>query len=434
MTTEQSPGSEDLLLKNTLTGSRDPFRQRHGDGVRLFTCGPSVYNRPHIGNYRTYLFQDVLQRYLEYRGHRVLRVLNFTDVEDKAVDEAKRRGLSLFDLTRDNEAIFLREAKRLGIRVPEVIPRSSTSVDQAVELIRILLDKGHAYRYRGSVFFDPLTFPGFGKLFGLDLSQWPKKRVRFWRDTYPGKRWNLGDFILWHAAKRGEPDAFVWDTALGRGRPAWNIQDPAMISQHLGYELDICCGGVDNLYRHHDYNIAVMEAVSGKELAPYWLHGEHLLVRGAKMSKSKGNIIYPEDMFRDGVSPQELRFYLLSVHYRRTMSLTERRVSRARERWSRIQASIRSLRDRAGDAAADADAESTRRMEEMRLKAEERLNDDLDVPGAVEDLERDLGKLARDCQSGRLSPGACALALLELERMDGVLGFLGLAEEGLGSG
>ncbi|MEF8824113.1 MAG: class I tRNA ligase family protein [Desulfohalobiaceae bacterium] len=428
MATEHSRESDDLLLKNTLTGRRDPFRQRHADGVRLFTCGPSVYNRPHIGNYRTYLGQDILQRYLEYRGHHVLRVLNFTDVEDKAVDEAKGRGLALADLTRDNEAIFLREAQRLGIRLPGIIPRSSTSVDQAVELIRILLDKGHAYRYRGSVFFDPLTFPDFGKLFGLDLSKWPQKRIRFWRDTYPGKRWNLGDFILWHAAKRGEPGAFVWDTSLGRGRPAWNIQDPAMISQHLGYELDICCGGVDNLYRHHDYNIAVMEAVSGKELTPCWLHGEHLLVRGAKMSKSKGNIIYPEDMFRDGVSPHELRFYLLSVHYRRTMSLTDRRLARAGERWGWLQQCILSLRDRAGDAAADADAESARRLEEMRLSAERHLNDDLDVPGAVQGLERDLWQLAHESEGGRLPPGACALALRELEQIDSVLGFLGLAE------
>ncbi len=428
MATVHSRQSEDLLLKNTLTGRRDPFRQRHGDGVRLFTCGPSVYNRPHIGNYRTYLVQDILQRYLEYRGHHVLRVLNFTDVEDKAVDEAKRRGLSLFDLTRDNEAIFLHEAMRLGIRLPGIIPRSSTSVDQAVELIRILLDKGHAYRYRGSVFFDPLTLPDFGKLFGLDLSKWPQKRIRFWRDTYPGKRWNLGDFILWHAAKRGEPEAFVWDTALGRGRPAWNIQDPAMISQHLGYELDICCGGVDNLYRHHDYNIAVMEAVSGKELAPCWLHGEHLLVRGAKMSKSKGNIIYPEDMFRDGVSPHELRFYLLSGHYRKTMSLTDRRLERARERLDRIRGRIRLLREGAKDAAPDADAEAFEDVRKMRLLAEQYLDDDLDVPGAVESLERDLSELVRKREQNSLSSGACALALKELGRIDRVLGFLGAAD------
>jgi len=427
MAPEHSLESDDLFLQNTLTGRRDPFRQRHADGVRLFTCGPSVYNRPHIGNYRTYLIQDILQRYLEYRGHHVLRVLNFTDVEDKAVDEAKRRGLALADLTRDNEAIFLREAQRLGIRLPGIIPRSSTSVDQAVELIRILLDRGHAYRYRGSVFFDPLTFPDFGKLFGLDLSQWPQKRVRFWRDTYPGKRWNLGDFILWHAAKRGEPEAFVWDTALGRGRPAWNIQDPAMISQHMGYELDICCGGVDNLYRHHDYNIAVMEAVSGKELAPYWLHGEHLLVRGAKMSKSKGNIIYPEDMFRDGVSPHELRFYLLSVHYRRTMSLTDQRLERAREQLGRIRGRIRMFREGAGDAAPDVEAEAFEDVRGMRLLAEQYLDNDLDVPGAVESLERDLSKLARKREQNSLSSGACALILQELERIDGVLGFLGAA-------
>jgi cysteinyl-tRNA synthetase len=429
MAKEHSREGGDLLLTNTLTGSKEPFRPRHGDGVRLFTCGPSVYNRPHIGNFRSYLFQDILQRWLEYRGHRVLRVINFTDVEDKAVAEAKRRGLDLADLTRENEEIFLREARSLGIRLPEVIPRSSTSVDQAVELVQVLLDKGHAYRHKGSVFFDPLSFSGFGKLFGLDLSQWPRKRIRYWRDTYSGKRWNLGDFILWHAAQPGEPEAFVWDTVIGRGRPAWNIQDPAMISQHLGYELDICCGGVDNLYRHHDYNIAVMEAISGRQLAPYWLHGEHLLVRGAKMSKSKGNIIYPGDLFRDGMSPQELRFYLLSVHYRSQMSLTERRLAWARERLAALRDRISLLRQGAGDARPEAASDLAGRLAKMRSSAEGRLDDDLDVPGAVRDLKAGLGELSREHERGRLSAGACALALKELERLDRVLGFLGLDRE-----
>ncbi len=423
MSREQGEGPE-LVLRNTMTGEKEVFRARHRDTVRMFTCGPSVYNRPHIGNFRTYLIQDVLQRYLQHLGYTVKRVLNFTDVEDKAVAEAKRRGLDLLDLTRENEDLFLGEASSLGILVPEVIPRSTTSVSQAIHLIQLLLEKGHAYWHKGSVFFDALSFPRFGKLFGLDLSRWPRKRIRFWRDTYPGKRWNLGDFILWHGAKKGESDAFVWHTEIGRGRPAWNIQDPAMMSEHLGYELDIHCGGVDNLYRHHDYNIAVMESLSGRELAHYWLHGEHLLVRGAKMSKSKGNILYPGDMFSDGMRPDQLRFYLLSEHYRNKMSLTPRRLSRARERLDRLQGMIRVLEQGARDSAAAEKAEIRERMRWMRWKAETRLSDDLDVPGAVSDLENELRDLSAECQSKRLSAGACSLALAELDQVDKVLRFL----------
>ena len=182
--------------------------------------------------------------------------------------------------------------------MPERIPRSSTSVEQAVYLIRKLLEKGCAYRHKGDIFFDPLKFEGFGKLFRLDMSKWPKTRKRFKQDTYPGRRWNLGDFILWHGCRKG--DKVCWDTEIGRGRPSWNIQDPAMISETMGYSLDIFCGGIDNLYRHHDYNIAVMESVSGKELSRYWLHGQHVLVGGKKMSKSLHNIVYPEDLLAQG--------------------------------------------------------------------------------------------------------------------------------------
>ena len=176
--------------------------------------------------------------------------------------------------------------------IPE-IARSSTSVEQAARLIRILMDKGYAYRHEGDIFYDPLKFEGFGKLFGLDMSRWPKKKRRFRKDTYPGQRWNLGDFILWHGDK-GEKDAPSWDTELGRGRPAWNVQDAAMVTKHLGYRIDIACGGADNLYRRHDYTIAVVEGASGRTFSSYWPHGEHVLIDRIKMSKSKGNILYPE--------------------------------------------------------------------------------------------------------------------------------------------
>ncbi|MGM0423551.1 MAG: class I tRNA ligase family protein [Thermodesulfobacteriota bacterium] len=425
MSQNQGTDQAKLVLQNTMSRQRDAFRPRDPAQVRMFTCGPSVYNRPHLGNFRTYVFQDVLQRYLEYLGYPVQRVINFTDVEDKAVEEAKRRGLGLFDLTRGNEEHFLQEAEALQIKMPREIPRSSTSVEQAVHLIQILLQQGYAYWHRGCVFFDALSFPRFGRLFKLDLSKWPKKRLRFWRDTYQGNRWNLGDFILWHGAGPGESGAYVWDTEIGPGRPAWNIQDPAMISKHLGYELDICCGGVDNLYRHHDYNIAVMEAVSGQELAPYWLHTEHLLVRGAKMSKSKGNIIYVQDLLQEGLNPAEVRFYLLSVHYRSKMSLTQWRLARARQRLQNIQSMLGSLQSLA-QKSAPAQAADSSKAQRLREQIQACLSSDLDVPGAVEALEQGLQELTQ--KGGPAStPEECKAALEELQGLDQVLRCLGLA-------
>ena len=248
-----------FCLTNTLTRKKEIFKPRRDKAVKMFTCGPSIYSRPHVGNYRTFLYEDILQRYLEYLDYRVERLINFTDVEDKSISEAREKGITLGELTNPVAERFFKEAELLKIKLPGHIARSSTSVDAAVRLIRSLLDKGYAYWHGKDVFYDPLKFKGFGKLFGLDMSRWPEKRRRFGKDTYPGQRWNLGDFILWHGYKEKEGEGYYWETELGRGRPSWNIQDPAMITKHLGDQIDIACGGVDNLYRHHDYTIAVIE-------------------------------------------------------------------------------------------------------------------------------------------------------------------------------
>lgn len=306
-----------LKLYNTMSRKKEVFKPLEEKKVKMFTCGPSIYQRPHIGNFRSFLYEDVLHRYLEYLGYDVERVLNFTDVEDKAIAEAKKRGTTLTEVTNRAADKFFEDAKFLRVKPPTHNPRSSTTIDQAVHLIKVLLEKGYAYWHEGDVFYDPLEFKGFGKLYGLDMSRWPKKKRRFRKDTYTGTRWNLGDFILWHGYKEG--DEVYWGTEIGRGRPAWNIQDAAIATKYLGFEMDISCGGVDNLYRHHDYTIAVAEAVSGREYARYWLHGEHLLVDGKKMSKSRGNIVYPDSLLEQGYSPEHIRCYLICGHYRKKM-------------------------------------------------------------------------------------------------------------------
>ena len=194
----------DLTLTNTLTREKEIFKSIEDQKVKLFTCGPSIYRRPHVGNYGTFLFEDILQRYLEYLGYDVRRVINFTDLEDKAIDEAREKGLTVQEVTEAVAEEFFKDAALLKLKLPDSIPRSSASVDKAVELIKKLVEKGYAYRHGKDIFYDPLKFKGFGKLFGLDMSRWPEKKRRFRKDTYPGQRWNFGDFILWHGIGDGD--------------------------------------------------------------------------------------------------------------------------------------------------------------------------------------------------------------------------------------
>jgi cysteinyl-tRNA synthetase len=291
-------------------------------------------------------------------------------------------------------------------------------VDQAVRLIQNLLESGYAYRHGRDVFYDPLKFKGFGRLYGLDMSRWPAKKVRFRKDTYPGQRWNLGDFILWHG-RRDPADPFYWKTAIGEGRPSWNVQDPAMITQHLGYQIDISCGGVDNLYRHHDYNIAVIEGVSGKPLAAYWLHGEHVLVEGVKMSKSRGNIVYLSDLLGRGYRPHHLRFYLIYGHYREKAHLDENRLHLARGKVDTLRDILSRLAD-PGQGPAKSDPAARKRIESLRSDFENYMNDDLDVRGAFDAVYDSAAALAAMQARGALSRSDAGRAADILRRIDSV--------------
>ena len=411
-----------LMLYNTMARDKQVFTPRGGDQtVRMFSCGPSIYRPPHLGNYRSFVWQDVLQRYLEYSGFNVQRLLNFTDVEDKAIEEAQEKGITIADLTRPVADRFMEDASRLRIKLPEFIPRSSTSVDQAARLIRVLLDKGYAYWHQNNVFFEPLKFKGFGRLFRLDMSRWPKEKRRFKKDTYHGQRWNLGDFILWHGHKPG--DQVFWDTEIGRGRPSWNIQDPAIVTEHLGYTIDIACGGIDNLYRHHDYNIAVIEAASGKEFARFWVHGEHLLVDGKKMSKSVGNIVYPQDLMTKACTGQHIRFYLLYGHHRRRLNFTAASFRKSSDFLEQLRASSRELigSGSAGDPPAGSVKKSGMRLNRLRTTFQEHMDEDLNVQGAIVALGRELAKLVARNRASHLSSSDRAMIAEELQQIDQVL-------------
>jgi cysteinyl-tRNA synthetase len=379
-----------LKLFNSLGKGIELFRPVDEKVVNIFTCGPSIYQRAHIGNFRTFLFEDVLVRYMEYSGYAVKRGMNFTDIEDKAITEAEKRKVTVKQLTQQNIEEFMGEMNLLRMKIPDYLPRASEAVEGAVEIIERLLDRKIAYWHGGNVYFNPLKFPGFGELYGLDMTKWPVKKRRFHRDTYPGMQWNLGDFILWHGCREGDP--VCWDTQIGKGRPSWNIQDPSMISKHFQETLSIYCGGFDNLFRHHDYTRAILESIRPYPMAKFWLHCHHLHVNGQKMSKSKGNIYYTDTMLEQGYDIGEIRFFLIYGYYRETLNYSDKNMRSAADKLRAFREMVNEVKGRA-DREADLGGEVTRRIKGI---FSERMDDDLDVRGAFDGLYGVLSELDRE--------------------------------------
>lgn len=357
----------------------------------MYTCGPSTYQRAHIGNYRTFLYEDVLQRYLEYLGYRVKRLITLTDVEDKAIEQAKKEGLTVPELTNKNEEAFFGDFKALRIKTPDYTVRASSAIDQATKLIAQLTKKQYAYwyTYKGekNAYFDPLKFKGFGKLAHLDMAKWPKKKRRFHKDTYPGTPWNKGDFILWHGCPKSDA---CYGTAIGTGRPAWNIQDAAIVTKHMGFSIDFACGGIDNLVRHHDYTIAVAEAASGKQFSRFWLHGGHLFVEGKKMSKSLGNVLYTQDVLGRGFSGEQLRFFLIYAPYREKLNFTFKGLSEVSGKLASLKSMLSDMltEKRGGKDAGNIDVPS-----QVEHDFTVNMNRNLDVKSAFDALYTTISEL-----------------------------------------
>jgi len=403
-----------LYLYNSMGKRLEVFRPVNPKVVNIFTCGPSVYQRAHIGNFRTFLFEDVLVKYLEYSGYKVKRGMNFTDIEDKAVLEAEKRHTTVKRLTEDNIESFLDEMALLKIKKPDYLPRASRSVGEAVKIIESLVACGTAYWHRGEVYFDPLKFKGFGKIYGLDMTRWPKTKRRFSKDTYPGMRWNLGDFILWHGRKEKERD--YWKTSIGAGRPAWNIQDASMVNRYFHETLSIYCGGIDNLIRHHDYTRAILESVRPYAMARYWLHCQHLFVKGQKMSKSKGNIYYTDTLLADGYSPAEIRFFLISSHYRKRINYSPKNMSRAKDK-------LLELRSLAHGIAARASGKPpgrSRAAGRLRKAFVRHMDNDLRVEEAIDAVQSLLSGIKREA----MKSDEAADIVSTLRDMDKVLNIL----------
>lgn len=400
-----------LKLFNTYGKRIEEFRPVNEGSVNIFTCGPSVYQRAHIGNFRTFLFEDILIRYLEYSGYKVRRGIIFTDIEDKAIREAEEQGVDIRELTEENIRAFTQEMRLLRMRIPDYQPRASEAAHEAADIIERLIELGIAYWHGGNVYFDPLRYPGFGELYGLDMSRWPNRKRRYHRDTYPGMRWNLGDFILWHGYKNGE--GVYWDTKIGRGRPAWNVQDPSMIIKHFDETLSAFCGGIDNLIRHHDYSRAILESIRSYPMARFWLHCYHLYVNGEKMSKSKGNIYYTDTVLERGYSIDELRFFLIYGHYRRRLNYSDRNMRNAAERLRYFKKRLQAVEVRARDND-DIDRNIGKKIEKMFV---ENMDNDLDVKRVFDALYEYVSAIDID----RLSDKTASGIMRAMRDIDGVL-------------
>lgn len=422
-----------LTLYNTLTRRKEPLEPPEEAGeVKLYTCGPTVYNVVHVGNLRAFVCYDLLKRALRWLGYRVRHVMNLTDVDDKTIRGSQREGVSLADFTRRYTELFLRDMDELNVLRPDVLPPATGAIDAMVRLVERLLAKGLAYRSEdGSIYYKISAFPDYGKLSHLDertLRAGAGGRVA--ADEYDKE--SVQDFALWKAWTPADGEVY-WETPLGKGRPGWHLECSALAMEHLGPSIDIHAGGVDLVFPHHENEIAQSEGATGKPFARFWVHNEHLMVGGKKMSKSLGNFYtFAELKELAGATGREVRYALLTAHYRKQLNLQvtyegegeHRRpvrfdsIEAAREALHRLDAFRASLRSRGGGPAPAAARELLART---RAEIEAAVADDLNVPmalGKLFELVREVNKL----EPFDAAYGAEVEALLD--DVDAVLGVL----------
>ncbi len=405
-----------LRLFNSLGRRLEAFEPIESGRVRLYTCGPTVYDRVHIGNLRTFLFEDVLRRTLVAFGYQVVQAMNLTDVEDKIIAAAMAADVDIGAYVAPHIESFFADLDALRVERVEHYPRATEHVDAMIPMIERLFETGHAYEADGSVFFRIGADEDYGKLSGIDL-EGVRRGDRVQRDEYAKE--DARDFVLWKGAKEGEP---VWSSPWGPGRPGWHIECSAMSRRYLGPTFDIHCGGVDNLFPHHENEIAQSESANGCPLARYWLHAEHLIVDGEKMSKSLGNVYTLGDLEARGLSMRSVRYLLISVHYRQQLDFTFGRVGEADRALKRVD----EMHFRLSHEPEREDVDSApleRAAEQFGLEFTDALADDLNTSAALGALFTFVHDVNRMIDGG-LPRGGRARVLAALEAADRVLGVL----------
>ena len=417
----------DLYVYNTLTREKERFATLEPGVVRMYNCGPTVYNRQHVGNFRAFLFADLLRRWLEYAGYRVHQVMNITDVghltddadrgEDKIESRARREGLDPWQISRENTELFFQDLATLGVRPAQVYPKASEHVPEMLEMIEGLLQRGFAYQVGGNVYFDVHRFPRYGRLSGNKVGDLEAGA----RVAVLEEKRHPEDFALW----KSDPHHLMkWETRFGaHGFPGWHIECSAMARKHLGERIDIHTGGEDNVFPHHESEIAQTEALTGEPFATYWMHTRFLQVDGGKMSKSLGNVHSIDDVTERGFSPRALRFALMRVHYRQPLNFTWAGMQDAAAALGSLDDLVVRLRRAVKDAAPDAN-EGLELVRAARESFEQAMADDLNVTRALPPLFQ----LRTDVLEGRLGSDAAREALEFLLRANDVLGVIDVSE------
>ena len=409
-----------LRFFNTYSRQVEEFQPQDATKVDMYTCGPTVYSRAHIGNFRAYIFEDLLQRHLEARGFKVHRVMNITDVDDKTIRGAREAKIPLQKFTQQFKDAFFEDAGTLRIKPADEYPSATDQryIEKMIAMISALISKGLAYQADDkSVYYRINKFPNYGKLAHLDLAELkPTGRVR--HDEYDKE--HIGDFALWKAWDEDDGDV-KWDSPWGPGRPGWHIECSAMATAILGDQIDIHCGGVDNIFPHHEAEIAQSEGVTGKKFVNYWLHCAHLLVDGQKMAKSLGNFYTVPDVLERGYTGREIRYALMRVHYRTQLNFTWDGMKEARESLGRIDDWIMRLEEKSQENTKL----PTSNIEPPTQRFEAALDDDLNISDALGVLFDGIRDTNRGLDEGIFSPFDAQKWLRWWAQIDRVLDFAG---------
>ncbi len=406
----------EIRFLNTLSRKVEALEPLEPGHVRMYTCGPTVYNFPHIGNLRTFLFEDVLRRTLEAFGYRVTQVMNLTDIDDKTIKGAAAEGVTLREFTDRYVRAFFEDLETLGIERAEHYPRATEWIPQMVELVQKLTARGHTYVQDGSTYYRIATFPPYGKLSGIDVNR-VRAGARVDADEY--EKEDVRDFVLWKAAKPGEPS---WDTEIGPGRPGWHLECSAMGMSLLGDSFDIHTGGVDNIFPHHENEIAQSEGATGRPFVRLWLHAEHLIVEGQKMAKSLGNFFTLRDLLAQGHDPLAIRYLLISVPYRQKLNFTFDGLHGAAAGVERLGNTLRRLAHTpvANEKGSLPDAA----IDEFREEFDAGLADDLNTARALAAVHTLLTKVNQALDGDGISVGTRARMEAAITRIRDVLGIV----------
>ena len=416
-----------MNVYNSLTRRVEELKPLEGNTIRLYTCGPTVYNFAHIGNFRAYAFEDILRRVVQFNGMKIRQVMNLTDVDDKTIRGANAAGVALTDYTKTYKDAFFADLKKLNIQPAEVYPAATDHIPEMIALVQKLMEKGVAYQSEdGSVYFKVREFPGYGKLAHIDFDN-QRTGLRCAADEYDKE--NVGDFALWKAWE--ESDGPVgWDSPWGRGRPGWHIECSAMSMKYLGETFDLHTGGIDNLFPHHENEIAQAEAATGKEFVRTWMHCAHLRVNGEKMSKSAGNFFTLRDLLEKGYTGREIRYVLINAHYRTGLNFAFSALEDARKALDKIDRCVEAVQGACAAMplvpGACAPSALVQGAEKCLAEFTEAVNDDLNLPrafAALFDLVRQTNAHIEELkQSNNQTIKQSVLSVFK--RMDEVLGVI----------